>query len=55
MRDHNGITTFSVLKVAYLLTVTAAAFMVPAFAATRSARWLVVPALLALTAASAAE
>ncbi len=48
MPDHNGITTFSVLKVTYLLTVTAAAFMVPAFAATRSARWLVVPALLAL-------
>jgi hypothetical protein len=46
--DHNGITTFSVLKVAYLLAVTAATFMVPAFAATRSARWLVVPALLAL-------
>jgi Cobalt transport protein len=46
--DHNGITTFSVLKVAYLLAVTAAAFMVPAFAATQSARWLVVPALLAL-------
>ena len=38
----------SVLKVLYLLAVTACAFMVPAFAATRSARWWVVPALLAL-------
>jgi hypothetical protein len=46
--DHNGSATFSVLKVIYLLAVTAAAFMVPAFAATRPARWLVVPALLAL-------
>ncbi|HMF13587.1 MAG TPA: hypothetical protein VKE94_14810 [Gemmataceae bacterium] len=36
------------LKVVYLLAVAAAAFMVPAFAATRPARWLVVPALLAL-------
>jgi hypothetical protein len=46
--DHNGSATFSVLKVLYLLAVTATAFMVPAFAATRSARWWVVPALLAL-------
>ncbi len=46
--DHNGSTTFPVLKVLYLLAVTAAAFMVPAFAATRSVRWLVIPALLAL-------
>src|SRR6266699_4917999 len=46
--DHNGITTFSVLKVAYLLTVTAAAFMVPAVATMWLARWFVIPALLAL-------
>jgi hypothetical protein len=46
--DHNRSATFQVLKVLYLLAVTAAAFMVPAFAATRPARWLVVPALLAL-------
>ncbi len=38
----------SVLKVLYLLAVTASTFMVPAFTATRSARWLVIPALLAL-------
>ena len=48
MPDHNGITTFSVLKVVYLLAVTAVAFMVPAFATTRPAQWLVIPALLAL-------
>src|SRR5215510_2365415 len=36
------------LKVVYLLAVTAVAFMVPALAATRPARWFVVPALLAL-------
>jgi hypothetical protein len=46
--DHNGSTAFSVLKVLYLLAVTANTFMVPAFAATRPARWLVIPALLAL-------
>ena len=46
--DHNGTTTFSVLKVLYLLAVTAIAFMVPAFATTRPARWLVIPALLTL-------
>jgi hypothetical protein len=46
--DHNGSTTFSVLKVVYLLAVTVVAFMVPAFATTRPARWFVVPALLAL-------
>jgi len=38
----------AVLKVVYLLAVTAIAFMVPALAATRPARWFVVPALLAL-------
>lgn len=48
MPDHNGITTFSVLKVLYLLAVTAAAFMVPAFAITQPAQWFVIPALLAL-------
>ena len=31
------------LKVLYLVAVTAAVFAVPAFEATRSARWLVVP------------
>jgi hypothetical protein len=46
--DHSGSTTFSVLKVLYLLAVTAVAFMVPAFATTRPAQWLVIPALLAL-------
>ncbi|TMJ39900.1 MAG: hypothetical protein E6G86_13885, partial [Alphaproteobacteria bacterium] len=48
MPDHNGITTFSVLKVVYLLAVTAVAFMVPAFETTRLARWFIIPALLAL-------
>jgi hypothetical protein len=38
----------AVLKVVYLLAVTAVAFMVPAVAATQPARWIVVPALLAL-------
>jgi hypothetical protein len=46
--DHNGSATFSLLKVLYLLAVTAITFMVPAFVATRSARWIVIPALLAL-------
>jgi hypothetical protein len=46
--EHSGCTTFPVLKVLYLLAVTAIAFVVPAFAATRPARWLVIPALLAL-------
>ena len=48
MPDHNGITTFSVLKVVYLLAVAAVAFMVPAFETTRLARWFIIPALLAL-------
>ena len=48
MRVHNGRTTFAVLKVLYLLAVTAITFMVPVFAATRSAVWIVIPALLAL-------
>lgn len=43
----NGSTTSSVLKVIYLLVVTAAIFLVPASAETRSTRWLVVPALFA--------
>src|ERR1043166_7370841 len=38
----------AVVKVLYLLAVTAVAFMVPAVAATRPARWFVVPALMAL-------
>jgi hypothetical protein len=46
--DHNGSTTFSVLKVVYLLAVTAVAFVVPASAAMWPSRWFVVPALLAL-------
>jgi len=37
-----------VLKVVYLLAVTAVAFVVPAFATMRLARWFVIPALLAL-------
>src|SRR5438067_3061770 len=46
--DLNGSATFPLLKVVYLLAVTAVAFTVPAFATTRPARWFVVPALLAL-------
>jgi hypothetical protein len=38
----------SVLKVVYLLAVTAVAFVVPALEITRPARWFVIPALLAL-------
>src|SRR5262252_3624294 len=41
-------TKFAVLKVFYLLLVTAVTFTVPAFAATRPAQWFVVPALLAV-------
>jgi hypothetical protein len=48
--DHTGITSFAVLKVLYLLAVTAVAFTVPAFALTQPARWLIIPALLALQA-----
>jgi hypothetical protein len=36
------------LKVLYLLMVTAVAFMVPAFAITQPAQWFVIPGLLAL-------
>jgi hypothetical protein len=47
-RTNPTIAKIAALKVIYLLAVTAFAFMVPAFAATRPARWFVVPALLAL-------
>jgi hypothetical protein len=50
MRARSALTGTKVasLKVLYLLAVTAVAFMAPALAATRPARWFVVPALLAL-------
>jgi len=38
----------AVLKVLYLLVVTAVAFTVPAFSWTRAAQWFVVPALMAI-------
>ena len=47
-RTHPTTANVAVLKVIYLLAVTALAFMVPAVAATRPARWFVVPALLVL-------
>ncbi len=47
-RTHPSTVNVAVLKVIYLLAVTALAFMVPAIAATRPARWFVVPALLVL-------
>jgi hypothetical protein len=47
-RTHPSTVNLAVLKVIYLLAVTALAFMVPAIAATRPARWFVVPALLVL-------
>jgi hypothetical protein len=47
-RTHPTTVNVAVLKVIYLLAVTALAFMVPAIAATRPARWFVVPALLVL-------
>jgi len=47
-RTNPTTTKIAVLKVVYLLAVTAVVFMVPALAATRPARWFVVPALLAL-------
>ena len=40
----------AVLKVSYLLAVTAVTFMVPAFSRTPSGEWFVIPALLALQA-----
>jgi len=49
--QHDGPSTkFAVLKMSYLLAVTAVAFMVPAFSMTRPAEWFVIPALLALQA-----
>jgi len=47
-RTHPTTVNVAVLKVMYLLAVTALAFMVPAVAATRPARWFVVLALLVL-------
>jgi len=47
-RTNPATAKVAVLKVLYLLAVTAVAFIVPAVAATRPARWYVVPALLAL-------
>src|SRR5215469_3720932 len=47
-RTNPATAKIAVLKVVYLLAVTAVAFTVPAVAATRPARWFVVPALLAL-------
>jgi hypothetical protein len=44
-KDHPP-SCFAVLKVLYLLAVTALAFAAPAAAATRPARWYVVPGLL---------
>src|SRR6516165_6064248 len=41
-------TKMAVLKVSYLLAVTAVAFMVPAFSSTQPIQWLVLPALVAL-------
>src|SRR5437588_3248903 len=46
--EHHGTTAFPVLKVLYLLAVTAVTFMVPAFAITQRARWFIIPLLLAL-------
>jgi hypothetical protein len=39
-------TKIAVLKVCYLLVVTAIAFATPAFSATRSVQWIVIPLLL---------
>ncbi len=48
---HDSHTTkVAVLKVSYLLAVTAVAFMVPAFSTTPPAEWFIIPALLALQA-----
>jgi len=47
-RTHPTTVNVAVLKVIYLLAVTALAFMVPAVAATRPARWFVVLALAVL-------
>jgi len=45
LHDRPG-TKIAVLKVCYLLAVTAIAFIVPAFSLTRSVQWIVIPALL---------
>lgn len=47
-RTHPITANFAVLKVLYLLAVTALAFVIPVAAATRPARWFVLPVLLAL-------
>jgi hypothetical protein len=47
-RTHPATANVAVLKVLYLLAVTAVAFVIPAAAATRPGRWFVLPALLAL-------
>jgi hypothetical protein len=45
--QHDRSSTAAVLKVIYLLAVTAVTFMVPALSATRPLSWFVVPTLLA--------
>src|SRR5260370_26013982 len=45
---HLDRTRISVLKVFYLLAVTAIVFVVPAFASTRPLQWIIIPALLAI-------
>jgi hypothetical protein len=47
-QTHRATANVAVLKVLYLLAVTAVAFVVPAAAATRPGRWVVLPALLLL-------
>jgi hypothetical protein len=46
--QHDRSSRAAVLKVIYLLVVTAVTFMLPALSATRPLRWSIVPALLAL-------
>jgi hypothetical protein len=47
--QHDSRTTkIAVLKVTYLLAITAVVFMMPAFSWTRAAQWFVVPALIAI-------
>jgi len=48
--QHDRSSKAAVLKVIYLLAVTAVTFMLPALSATRPLRWYIVPALLALQA-----
>jgi hypothetical protein len=45
---HVDRTRISVLKVFYLLAVTAIVFVVPAFASTRPLQWIIIPTLLAI-------